>query len=70
MWKFTFEGKILYTNKLVLLNKLTPLHGMKLVYKLVGHDCFSWKWLVLARKCHTIQKINNNSVKTYDILTK
>ena len=26
-WKFTFEGKILYKNKLSLPNKLTPLHG-------------------------------------------
>ena len=26
-WKFTFEGKILYMNKLTPPNKLTPLHG-------------------------------------------
>ena len=26
-WKFIFEGKILYKNKLSLPNKLTPLHG-------------------------------------------
>ena len=31
---------------------------------------FSWKWPVLAAKCHTRQKIIHNSVKTYDILIK
>ena len=31
---------------------------------------FNWKWLVLAAKYHTRQKIIHNSVKTCDILIK
>ena len=47
MWKFSFEGKILYRDKLAQLNKLTPLHGKSLACG--DLNCSYWGGLKLRK---------------------